>query len=57
MSSVAYFAADGNFGDAEGLVVVDTSKWREQEWAEINRADDRSRGQVARELAAWVARG
>jgi hypothetical protein len=28
-----YFAADGNYGNANGLVIVDTSDWNDDDWA------------------------
>jgi hypothetical protein len=46
-----YFAVDGNFGNAEGLVTIDTSDWTEDEWFAIDDASDSDRIRVALELA------
>lgn len=35
-----YFATDGNYGDASGLVIVDTSKWTEEHWQVIEETSD-----------------
>ena len=50
-----YFAADGNYGDAASLVVVDTSDWTEDEWAAIDEARDEDRGRIALELETQPA--
>lgn len=46
-----YFAADGNYGSAENLVIVDTSKWGFAEWTLIEQAGDGYRSIVAAEIA------
>ena len=35
-----YFAKDGSYGDADGLVVIDTSNWTAQDWASLEGAAD-----------------
>jgi hypothetical protein len=35
MSQWTYFDKDGNFGDAEDLIFVDTSNFSESEWFEL----------------------
>ena len=37
---LTYFAADGNYGDARGLVIVDTSTWEEDQWNHIDEVQD-----------------
>lgn len=49
-----YFATDGSYGDAEGLVVVDTSDWTDDEWDLIADAPESLRASVA---ATLVERG
>jgi hypothetical protein len=44
-----YFAADGNYGDAEGLFIVDTSAWDEDDWDEVESFGDLSRMDAVRE--------
>ena len=38
-----YFAKDGSYGDASGLVIVDTSKWTEDTWQMIRECSNRFR--------------
>lgn len=42
-----YFAADGNYGDAHNGVVVDTERFTESDWEEIENAHDSERADVA----------
>lgn len=37
---MTYFAKDGSYGDAAGLVIVDTSKWTEETWNMIEETSD-----------------
>jgi hypothetical protein len=46
-----YFATDGSYGDAAGLIIVDTSQWNEEEWAIIDEARDSERVRLAYELS------
>lgn len=48
-----YFAADGNYGSAEGLVIVDTSDWTEEEWDAIDAARDSERPAIASQLSGF----
>jgi hypothetical protein len=48
--TLAYFAVDGNYGDASGLVVMETTHWSEIDWEIIEEADDWVRPSVARVL-------
>ena len=43
MQNVAYFASDGSYGDADGIVLIDTSNWTEREWEEIDGMTDSER--------------
>ena len=52
MSSMHYFAADGNYGTAHELVIVDTSKWTEEDWDTIESANDWQRPYVAMNITA-----
>jgi len=49
-----YFAKDGNYGDALGLVVVDTSDWTEEHWVLIDEAMDDERPEIAEEINATI---
>jgi hypothetical protein len=33
--NLTYFAADGNYGDATGMVIIDTTGWTDEDFAEI----------------------
>jgi len=45
--SHTYFAADGNYGNATDLVVVDTEDFTELDWQAIDEAGDSERNEVA----------
>jgi hypothetical protein len=50
-NTTTYFALDGNYGDADGIVIVDTSTWSEEDWQAIDEAGDSDRASVALALA------
>lgn len=52
---VTYFAADGNYGDAEDILIVDTSAWSDEEVDAVSMATDSNRLDVARQIAANYA--
>lgn len=43
-----YFSPDGNYGDAEGMYVLETTYWREVDWQILEAASDENRANVAR---------
>lgn len=45
-----YFASDGNYGDADGIGVYDTTNWTDREWQLINDATDGRRLRIARNI-------
>jgi len=47
MSSLAYFAEDGSYGDAKNLRIIDTSEFTEEEWEIISNANDILRHKLA----------
>lgn len=47
-----YFADDGNYGDANGLVIINTDYFTEDDWTLIEEASDWDRPRVAREIAS-----
>jgi hypothetical protein len=53
----SYFAKDGNYGYAGGLVVVDTEKWIGEEWAIVEENSDEDRPAVALQLAEMIESG
>ena len=46
-----YFAKDGNFGESDGLVVLDTRAWSNDDWMAVEYADDYERAAIAFEIA------
>jgi hypothetical protein len=52
--TATYFAADGSYGNAEGLIIVDTSDWTEEEWDIIDETTDSTRVSIAEQLAKSV---
>lgn len=46
-----YFATDGNYGNADGIVIVDTSDWSEENWTAIDEVGDADRANLAYTLA------
>lgn len=47
---LSYFATDGSYGNADGLVVMETTHWTELDWNLIDGAMDDARPTVARIL-------
>lgn len=46
--SLHYFAPDGNYGSASGMLVLETTFWREVDWEILESASDDQRANVAR---------
>lgn len=46
-----YFAANGDYGDADGLIVLSVAQFTEDDWKTIEAADDEERASVARQIA------
>ncbi len=54
MSNLAYFAGDGNYGMENGnFVLVDVSKWTEEDWERIEEAPDYERPRIANDIS-WA---
>ena len=51
---MTYFAMDGNYGDSHGLVVLDTSRWSDDNWDAIENSPDEERIIIALEIAMGV---
>lgn len=47
-----YVARDGNYGDAEGLVILDAAALTAEDWDELDECGDWRRAELAAELAA-----
>jgi len=46
--NLSYFADDGNYGTAHGLVVMETTHWDATDWDIIDDTSDENRPLVAR---------
>ena len=46
--SLHSFAPDGNYGSASGMLVLETTFWREVDWEILESASDDQRANVAR---------
>lgn len=41
MKQLHYFTNSGDYGDAEGIIIISTADWTEQEWEAIRTAPPR----------------
>jgi hypothetical protein len=46
-----YFATDGNYGTAHGLIVLNTEQFTEADWQAIEEASDNERATTAQAIA------
>jgi len=46
--SLSYFATDGNYGSADGILVLETTGWSELDWQMVEEVSDEHRPAVAR---------
>jgi hypothetical protein len=49
--ALTYFAADGSYGDAHGIIILDTRAWSEDDWTRIEYATNDNRSSVAITIA------
>lgn len=45
-----YFAKDGNYGDAGGILILPTDRFTEADWAELSEATDSDRADLAGQI-------
>lgn len=45
-----YFATDGNYGDAEDILIIDTDLFTQEDWEEIESQPDYDRLETAQEI-------
>jgi hypothetical protein len=55
--SLTYFAVDGNYGNADGLTVVDTTGWDDEIFEMVEESSDQDRPKAARLLSEWIEGG
>jgi len=41
--TLTYFAADGNYGDATGMVIIDTTGWTDEDFEALDEGLDHQR--------------
>lgn len=49
--ALTYFAADGSYGDADGLIILDTRAWGPNDWSLIDNVTDNDRASIAYTIA------
>jgi hypothetical protein len=49
---ITYFASDGNYGPASGIVMLNTMPWDLNDWENIDQASDHERSELAEKIAA-----
>jgi hypothetical protein len=49
--ALTYFAGDGSYGDASGLVIIDTRAWNNDQWDRVESASDYERAAIAASIA------
>ena len=49
--ALTYFAQDGSYGDAAGLIIIDTRAWPQDDWDAVESASDYTRANVAHSIA------
>ena len=49
--ALTYFANDGSYGDANGLVIIDTRAWSPEDWEAVENANDYTRSNLAHNIA------
>jgi hypothetical protein len=48
---ISYFASDGNYGDAQDILIVHTGDFTESDWEQIETAPDQHRLMIAETIA------
>lgn len=49
--ALTYFAGDGSYGDASGLIILDTRAWNAEQWDHVESASDYERAAIAASIA------
>jgi hypothetical protein len=57
VTSLTYFATDGNYGNAGGLTVVDTSAWTDLDFELLDGVRDELRPTAGRTISDWIEGG
>lgn len=54
MTQLSYFAKDGNYGDADGITVIETTSWTAADFELLDQASDEMRPAAARLISEWI---
>jgi hypothetical protein len=57
ITSLTYFAKDGNYGDAAGVTILDTSDWTDTDFEMLDGVSDEERPLAARTISEWIETG
>lgn len=57
MTQLSYFAKDGNYGNADGITVIDTTDWSDADFEMLDMVSDEDRPLAARTISEWIADG
>lgn len=57
ITSITYFAKDGNYGDAAGVTIIDTSDWTDSDFEMLDGVTDEFRPLAARTISEWIEGG
>ena len=49
--ALTYFATDGSYGNANGLVIIDTRAWSPEDWEAVESVNDWSSSSLAHNIA------
>lgn len=55
--SVHYFGQDGQFGHAEGIQIIETDDWTEDDWFMLVETAPSERAAFALDIANWIRLG
>ena len=49
--ALTYFAGDGSYGNAAGMVIIDTRAWNNEQWDRVEGVSDYERAAMASTIA------
>ena len=55
--NLTYFAMDGNYGDAAGVTIIDTTDWTDADFEMLDVVSDEQRPLAARTISEWIEGG
>jgi hypothetical protein len=54
IKQLSYFAADGKYGDATGLTIIDTTDWTADDWKLLKDVSEDSVPLAGRAVSEWI---